>query len=104
MNPLKLMASARPRLRLRSFALLFSGSNAGLGELTCDITSLEAYNLKNLVSTLFSRYQAHAGARNTKRARDKFDCGFVGFSIHWRRIQAQNPFVVTASGEFGFPR
>jgi hypothetical protein len=61
---------------------------------------LEAYNLKNLVSTLFSRYQGHSGPGKTERIRDKFHRGFVGFSIHWRRIQAQNPFAVTASGKF----
>src|SRR5207249_4222069 len=73
-------------------------------ELPFEVTTIQAYNLKNFVSTLFSRNQRNGGLCDSKKAGEKFDRGSVRFSFQSRGVQAKDQFVVTPAAERGFLR
>lgn len=85
------------------FARLLDPLAIYFGEFPFEVTSFQAYNLKNLVSTPFSPNQENRGARDTQELGYEFHRRFVRFAFNSRRIEADHQLPFAISSEFIFP-
>jgi hypothetical protein len=76
----------------------FCGESTGaLGESSFNITGVQAYNLENFVSTLFSRNERHVSTTYTESLRNELHSSFVGLSVKSGRIQPQDQLALAAA-------
>jgi hypothetical protein len=98
-------------LRLRAIALALRFLEAAryracaslavyAGEFLFEVSTFQAYNLKNFVSTPFSRGEQNGRPRHTQISCYELDGGLVRFSLNRRRIEAQNQLPFPVSRKF----
>src|SRR5206468_12546031 len=73
------------------------------GELPFEVTTFQAYNLKNFVSTLFSRNERDGRLCNSKIPGYELDGGFVRSSFKGRSVQSKNQFIFSLTAKRRFP-
>src|SRR5712692_832350 len=82
-------ASTHPGQRVTwiVFGCLLVPSTIYTGEFPFEVTTFQAYNLKNFVSTPFSPKQQNSGASHAEVFRNELQRGLVRLSFHGRCVQ-----------------
>src|SRR5262249_39101485 len=82
------------------FARLTDPLAVYFGEFPFEVTTFQAYNLENFVSTPFSPHEENTGSRHPEESRHKIHSCPIRLTFQRGRIQTQHQLAFAITGEF----